>query len=176
MARPGPAQLARKLGRTPNADWIEVANRPYEGASPDLPRLPRGARYHELVTQWWDMVRHMPHCVRWTPTDWQFALETALMKNHFWKVFAAGELTTTAATEIRRREDMMGTTEEARQKRRIRYVDVDEDEYDDDGPVDPNAPQPIVEHQRRAGGARPVTSLSARRARALREQDSRDTA
>lgn len=170
MARPGPAQLSRRLGHSANADWTEVPNRPYEGASPDLPKLPGRAKYHPLVTTWWDMVRAMPHCVTWTPTDWQYAVETALLKHFFWVDAAAGEVKTTAATEIRRREDNMGTTEEARRKLRIRYVDapdVDEDEAEDAGG---QVVQPQVTHQRRAGGARPVTSLASRRARALAEQ------
>lgn len=169
MARPGPAQLSRRLGHSANADWTEVPNRPFEGASPDLPRLPNRCKYHPLVTTWWDMVRAMPHCVSWTPTDWQFAVETALLKHYFWVDAAGGEVKTTAATEIRRREDNMGTTEEARRKLRIRYVEVpddDADELDDDA----SAAQPQVQHQRHAGGARPVTSLASRRARAVAEQ------
>lgn len=168
MARPGPAQLSRRLGHSANADWTEVANRPYEGASPDLPRLPSRARYHPLVTTWWDMVRAMPHCARWTPTDWQYAVETALLKHYFWTDAAGGEVKTTAATEIRRREDNMGTTEEARRKLRIRYVEVPDDELEDED--DGSAVQPEVVHQRHAGGSRPVTSLASRRARALAEQ------
>lgn len=169
MARPGPAQLSRRLGHSANADWTEVANRPYEGASPDLPRLPSRARYHPLVTTWWDMVRAMPHCARWTPTDWQYAVETALLKHYFWTDAAGGEVKTTAATEIRRREDNMGTTEEARRKLRIRYVEVPDDELEDEDDGG-GAVQPEVVHQRHAGGSRPVTSLASRRARALAEQ------
>jgi len=169
MARPGPGQLARKLGHTANAEWTEVANRPFEGVSPDLPKLPNRARYHPLVATWWDMVRQMPHCKNWTPTDWQYAVETALLKHYFWTDAAAGEVKTTAATEIRRREDNMGTTEEARRKLRIRYVDVPDDDVEDEDPVTAEV-QPEVVHQRRAGGARPVTSLASRRARALAEQ------
>jgi hypothetical protein len=168
MARPGPAQLNRRLGHSANADWTEVANRPYEGPSPDLPRLPGRAKYHPLVTTWWDMVRAMPHCVTWAPTDWQFAVETALLKHYFWVDAAGGEVKTTAATEIRRREDNMGTTEEARRKLRIRYVEVPDDDLEEDEPG--ALVQPEVVHQRRAGGARPVTSLASRRARAVAEQ------
>jgi hypothetical protein len=115
------------------------------------------------------MVRVMPHCVSWTPTDWQYAVETALLKHYFWVDAAAGEVKTTAATEIRRREDNIGTTEEARRKLRIRYVEVPDDELEDDEDTGA-AVQPEVVHQRRAGGARPVTSLASRRARALAEQ------
>jgi hypothetical protein len=174
MARPGPTQLSRRLGHSANAEWTEVPNRPYEGASPDLPKLPNRCKYHPLVTTWWDMVRQMPHCDRWTPTDWQYAVETALLKHYFWTDAAQGEVKTTAATEIRRREDNMGTTEEARRKLRIRYVDVDDDDVEDE--VDGAAQQPEVVHRRRAGGSRPVTSLASRRARAVAEQGQADTA
>lgn len=176
MAHRGPSQMARRLGHSANAEWTEVPNRPYEGASPDLPKLPGRARYHPMVSTWWDMVRCMPHCVRWTPTDWQYAVETALLKHYFWTDAAAGEVKTTAATEIRRREDNMGTTEEARRKLRIRYADVPDDELDDDIDAGPGV-QPEVTSQQVAGGARPVTSLASRRARALAEQQGRsDTA
>lgn len=169
MARPGPAQLGRRLGHSANAEWTEVVNRPYEGATPDLPKLPNRAKYHPLVSTWWDMARVMPHCVTWSPTDWQYAVETALLKHYFWTDASLGEVKTTAATEIRRREDNMGTTEEARRKLRIRYVDVPDDDVDDvDG--DGAAVQPEVVHQRHAGGGRPVTSLASRRARAVAEQ------
>jgi hypothetical protein len=174
MARPGPAQLARRLGHSKNAEWTEVANRPYEGPSPDLPALPHNGAYHPLVTTWWDMVRTMPHCVNWTPTDWMYAVETALLKHYFWMDASAGEVKTTAATEIRRREDNIGTTEEARRKLRIRYVDVEDAEVDEGG--DEPAEQPQVVHQRRAGAGRPVTSLASRRARAQAEQGQADTA
>lgn len=171
MAHRGPAQSARRLGHSPNADWTDVPNRPFEGTSPDLPKLAARQKYHVLVTTWWEMVRSMPHCVRWTPTDWQYAVETALLKHFFWTDAANGEVKTTAATEIRRREDNMGTTEEARRKLRIRYVDVDDDNVEDvdDDPVVAEV-RPEVVSQRRAGGARPVTSLASRRARALAEQ------
>lgn len=169
MGRPGPAQQARRLGHSPHAEWTDVPDRPFAGPSPDLPKLPNRARYHPLVATWWDMVRVMPHCVNWAPTDWQYAVETALLKHYFWTDASMGEVKTTAATEIRRREDNMGTTEEARRKLRIRYVEAfDDDEAGDDEAAE--AEQPQVVHQRAAGGARPVTSLASRRARAREQQ------
>lgn len=168
MAHRGPSQLTRRLGHSANAEWIEVPDRPFEGASPDLPKLPNRARYHPLVTTWWDMVRHMPHCVRWSATDWQYAVETALLKHYFWTDAADGDVKTTAATEIRRREDNMGTTAEALRKLRIRYVEAPE--LDDEDEDTAGGVQPEVVSQRVAGGARPVTSLASRRARALAEQ------
>lgn len=179
MAHRGPSPLARKIGRTPNADWTEVPDVPYEGPSPDLPKLPQRRKYNELVVQWWDLVRHMPHCVSWKPSDWQYAIETAMLKHFFWTdaLSPDPDVKITAAQEIRRREDNMGTTEEARRKLRIRYVEVEDDYDEEEDPVVGDGPQPEIRHQRRAGGARPVTSLASRRARALQEESAaRDSA
>ncbi len=120
MAHRGPAAKNIKHGRTPNADWTDVVEVPYPGASPDLPKLPRRERWHPMVEQWWAQIREMPHCVLWRAVDWTFALETAFMKNAYWKLAEDGEATTTMAVEIRRREDQMGTTIEALRKLRIR--------------------------------------------------------
>ena len=73
----------------------------------------------------WDVVSRMPHCALWEPADWLFALETAFMKQDWWSDFDAGEVVTSKSTEIRRREDILGTTAEARRKLRIRYVDAE---------------------------------------------------
>lgn len=162
MAHHGPAPSAHRLGHSPNADWTDVPDIPFGGPSPNLPSLGRNKKWNKAVEQWWENVRVMPHCALWRPTDWDYALETAHYKQRFWDHFLAGVETTTAAVEIRRREDNMGTTAEARRKLRIRYLEafVDEPEL----PVDDE--QPEVVHQDRAGGARPVSSLDERRNRA----------
>jgi hypothetical protein len=165
MARPGPAAAARKLGRTANAEWTEIANEPFTGPSPDLPDF---QTWHPMVINWWAHLRSMPHCARWQATDWDYALETAFMKQRYWERFFDGDESSTAAVDLRRREDQMGTTEEARRKLRIRYVDVYEDappEIGDDAGV-----PVVVQRQARAGGPRPVTDLTSRRARAMAEQ------
>lgn len=159
MATRGPAPKINKHGRTPNTggEWVDVADRPYDGPSPDLPALPRRKRWHPMVSQWWDQVRRMPHCLLWRPTDWTYAIETALMKQGYWDAYDKGEAVTTAAVDIRRREDQMGTTQEALRKIRIRYVDPDlvasEDDDDD------------VEFEPAAGAPDNVTSLTDRLAR-----------
>ncbi len=163
MAHRGPASKAIKHGRTPSADWTEVPDVAYTGPSPALPKLSNRRRWSELVVLWWDMVREMPHCALWTPTDWHFAVETALMKQELWAEVNAGEgLRSTLATEVRRREDQMGTTAEARRKLRIRYVPADEvEEYEpDDG-----RPVQVVEQSRAATGGATVTPLADRRRR-----------
>jgi hypothetical protein len=157
VAHSGPPAKNVKHGRTPNADWTDVLDVPYEGESPDLPKSPGQRRkWHEPVMVWWEQVRRMPHCVLWAPTDWLFAVETAYMKQQYWADYSQGELHSTLATEIRRREDQMGTTGEARRKLRIRYVSPDGDADTGPGNVLPAEP---------SASASGVTDLAARRRR-----------
>jgi len=58
----------------------------------------------------------MPHAVLWHPSDWRFAMDTALL-------VAAGHEGGRVASEVRQRERVMGTTVDARRGLRIRYVD-----------------------------------------------------
>lgn len=150
-----------KHGRTPSADWTEVVNVPFEDG-PQLPKRERNRKWHPRVQVWWNVVRKLPHCVLWDPADWEFAIDTAFMKQEFWADMAEGKMASTAATEIRRREDVMGTTREARRKLRIRFID----------PADVSAvadveEDPVVEHQETAGrgGVAGVTPLASRRKR-----------
>lgn len=162
MALRGAAPKTIKHGRTPSADWTEVADVPYTGPSPELPKLPNRARWNDLVVQWWGQVRTMPHCVLWRPTDWMFAVETAMQKHDY---YADSERKTTAATEIRRREAQMGTTSEARRQLRIRYVpgpELDDELDEEDGPVE------VVEQVAAATGGATVTPLADRRSRLIR--------
>ncbi len=140
MAVTGPAQSPNKLGRTTNAGFTEVPDVPYDGPSMNLPKLPGGMKWLPQVEAWWEQIRSMPHCVLWTPTDWMFALETAYMKQDWWAEYFGGVVHSTKSTEIRRREDQMGTTVEARRKLLIRYVSPEI--LDDD--VDESAEQPAV--------------------------------
>ncbi len=164
MARPGPASKAVKHGRTPNAEWTEVPDTPYLGPSPELPRLAGRRKWQDIVVQWWEQVRVMPHCRLWGPTDWQFAVETAMLKDAFWRDYHDGAMKTTAATEIRRREDQMGTTAEARRKVQIRYVPVGDEVL----LPEPDMPVEVVEQPVAATGTATVTPIADRRARLTR--------
>lgn len=127
MAYRGQAPKGIKHGRGVSADWTEVPNTPYEGPSLDLPKHRRGEpKWQPQVEAWWETVRRMPHCILWEESDWLFALETAYMKNDWWMEYHGGVVHSTKSTEIRRREDQMGTTREARRKLRILYVDPPE--------------------------------------------------
>lgn len=160
----GPAPKVNKLGRTPTADWTEVPDLPYTGPSPDLPKRPRNRKWHVMVEQWWEQVREMPHCVLWRPVDWTFAVETAYMKQAYWELCEIGEQTTTAAVEIRRREDQMGTTLEALRKLRIRYTPTAEGDSADV----PDLPVEVVVQEHAEPGVATVTPLADRRARLTR--------
>jgi hypothetical protein len=166
MALRGPAAKAIKHGKTPNADWVDVPDAAYAGPSPDLPKLANRRKWTDLVVQWWEQVRTMPHCVLWEPTDWQFAIETALMKDQFWREYADGEMKSTAATEIRRREAVLGTTAEARRQLRIRYVPSGEG-CGDDTPQTPVVVQEVADTLE-GGSVATVTPIADRRARLSR--------
>lgn len=161
MTHRGPAPQRVKLGHTANADWTDVPDVPYEGPSLDLPKSPGNRRkWFDPVVAWWQQVRRMPHCGLWSPTDWLFALETAYMKQQYWNDYANGELHSTLATEIRRREDQMGCTREALRKLRIRYVPAEAP----GGVVPPPRPEPVQQNDE-SNGDGVVRSLADRRRR-----------
>ncbi len=60
----------------------------------------------------------MPQCATWQPEDWQFALTTALVHARLVRDGVGAE-------ELRRRENEMGTTADA--KRRLRIVSRDQE-------------------------------------------------
>ena len=97
----------------PVHQWTDVEDAPFEGAPPLPPK--RGA-WSKATRRWWEAVSTMPHCCLWTPTDWQFAFDTALVASRF----HGGDVK--AAYELRAREKVMGTTLDSRRDLRIRYV------------------------------------------------------
>jgi hypothetical protein len=110
----------------PTVDWTDVINVPYEGEKPTLPETREVMNKAGDVAvypitpatrDWFDAVCSMPHCVLWGPSDWQFAVDTALVHAQA----AVGIIS--AASELRQREKIMGTTVDARRDLRIRYVD-----------------------------------------------------
>jgi hypothetical protein len=62
----------------------------------------------------------MPQCRLWIPSDWEFALDSLEIAMRFHDTAVASW-----STELRYRERVMGTTHDARQGMRIRYVDPD---------------------------------------------------
>lgn len=101
----------------PTHDWTEVDAVPFEGG-PKLPRTEPGkATWPTATKRWWKTVSTMPHCILWDDSDWQFALDTALLA----AAFHGGDLK--VATELRNREKVLGTTVDFRRDLRIRYVE-----------------------------------------------------
>lgn len=93
----------------PVHDWVEVIDVASEGRP-----LPFRAR--KRTAEWWAGVSTMPHCVLWSESDWQFAIDTAALH----QAFVAGDVR--LAGEIRMREKVLGTTMDSRRDLRIRYV------------------------------------------------------
>jgi len=91
--------------------WTDVPNVRYKGPHPDLPPgLPPQTK------AWWKALCAMPHCVLWIDADWAVAQVTAL-------IHAACVKHNKYSVELRRRENSMGMTRDARLRMRIRYVD-----------------------------------------------------
>lgn len=102
----------------PTHDWTEVPDVPFEGGE-KLPRVrPNGSPWPAATKRWWQSVSSMPHCALWKSSDWQFALDTALIAADF----HTGELR--LGTELRNREKVLGTTVDFRRDLRIRYVEA----------------------------------------------------
>ncbi len=163
MARPGPQPKTTPKHGHNGAGWLDYVNTPYTGPGFDmeLPATP-GIQWFGQVEGWWEQVRQMPHCKDWSPTDWIFALETALLKQNAYSEFFGGTMHATMWTEIRRREDQMGCTVEARRKLGIRYVDPaqatqEETEAPEAAETTPGEPQTGSD------GVRPISSAKSRR-------------
>lgn len=111
-AGPKPKPDGTTVHRNPLVhDWTEVVAVPYAGERPAIGRAPAATK------RWWTVISTMPHCVLWTPADWQFAVDTVRIH----AAFARGDMV--RAQELRVREKVMGTTLDARRDLRIRYVD-----------------------------------------------------
>jgi hypothetical protein len=107
-------------------EWIEVEDVPFAGPVPI--RLPasrpilvlgeaRDVPIHGFTKRWWKTISHMPHCRLWTMSDWEFALATAMVADQFF--YGHAQL----ATELARREKVLGVTFDARRDLRIRYIE-----------------------------------------------------
>lgn len=163
MARPGPQPKNTPKHGHNGAGWIDYVNDFYTGpgSDRDLPDMP-GMQWFPQTTAWWNEVRRMPHCKDWTPTDWIFAIETALFKNNVYAEFFGGTIHATMITEIRRREDQMGTTVEARRKLGIRYVDPAQVAQEDSETPEATETTPGATESG-SGGVTPIGSAKSRR-------------
>lgn len=113
---PGRLPSPNSVTRHAPLDVTEVTDTPnLEARHRRLPEVP----WQAATLEWWAVVREMPHTVLWSEADWIYATDTAKIKDAFY----AGIATPKELTEMRIREDNMGTTMEARRKLRIRYVE-----------------------------------------------------
>lgn len=132
MTMPGRKPNERSVNKTPSKiEWTEIQNIPYDGPVPELPLTrtyinPKGeiqeVPIENRTRYWWEAISKMPHCILWQPSDWQFALDTAMVHA------SASHGSVTAMGELRQREKIMGTTVDARRDLRIRYIDPKLDE------------------------------------------------
>lgn len=96
--------------------WLDVVDTPFlAGRKYELPP----GEWTERTIAWWDNVRTMPHAILWAATDWDYAVDTAYVHNMMWSGVS------TAATELRQRERLMGITWESRRAASIRYIAAD---------------------------------------------------
>ena len=113
--KPKPEGQTRHRNR-PVHDWTEVPDVPFKGG-PKLPaRRWNGRAWSPADRRRWKAWSSMPHCVLWCPATWEFAfmtIELASMVND-------GEPRWSA--EVRARERVLGTTQDALRDQRIRYV------------------------------------------------------
>jgi hypothetical protein len=97
--------------------WSEVPDLPFDGKVPALPKRIGG--WSARARRKWLVWSRMPHCRLWTSGDWDFAIDSLEVAERFY----AGDRA--AATELRNREKVLGTTADYRRDLRIRYVDPD---------------------------------------------------
>ena len=131
----------RRNRNPPVHEWIEIEDVPYHGPAPMLPARYRtiedDSNNHQVrlkwparTQRWWAVISAMPHCVLWTPADWQFALDVAEIHARF--------VEGSNGTELRIREKLLGTTLDARRDLRIRYVPAREEPAERDEAVPDN--------------------------------------
>lgn len=137
-------------------DWTEVPDRPFAGKVPvSLPAKRElggeSVAVLSLTKTWWATIRKMPHCALWRESDWLFALESALVAD------SAFRGSTSASTELRQREKILGTTFDARRDLRIRYVSV----------TAPKAAEPEPGEKPKRGRAKVTNIDTARRDRLI---------
>lgn len=112
--KPKPQGQARGRNK-PAHDWTEVPDVPYSGEVPRLPR--RRGGWSARTKRKWAVWASMPHCSLWSPSDWDYAVDSLEVA----AAFHEGDLR--AATELRNREKVLGTTADYRRDLRVRYVD-----------------------------------------------------
>lgn len=118
MAGRGPAPKDPEKRRRRNADQVAstklVADNRTRG--PALPKnaLPDGEAWHDRTVAWWTSWRKSALARTFSPTDWDFLLDTALMHHTMWSK-GRWEF----ASEVRLRSGKFGATPEDRLRLRM---------------------------------------------------------
>lgn len=115
---PKPTDGPKRFRGKPAHDWTEVENVPFNDAPP-LPDRSNDRPWPARILQKWKVWSSMPHCILWTAADWEFAFDTLEIAANLLESGRVG-----LATELRCREQVLGTTEDYRRDLRIRYVDI----------------------------------------------------
>ena len=89
------------------------------------PDLPLGIEWHAQTRIWWDNWRRSAQAAEFTPTDWDFLLDSALLHTQLWD----GD--TSVGAELRLRLTKLGATAEDRKRLNIK---VEEPEAPADKP------------------------------------------
>jgi hypothetical protein len=148
MAGRGPAPKDPKTRRRRNADPVARTELVADGRTrgPALPKdaLPTGETWHPRTQAWWASWRKSAQAQTFTPLDWDFLLDTALMHHTMWSK-GRWEF----ASEVRLRSAKYGATPEDRARLRMEVSS---------GPARPPAPAA-------AGAVGSVTDIASRRAR-----------
>lgn len=133
MAGRGPApkenhQRERDTSRRVSPQMVGVEDDEVRG-----PELPGGIEWPVVTLAWWGTWRRSPQAAKFTDTDWDFLVDTALLHARFWK----GD--EKVAGELRLRVAKFGATPEDRarlrmqvgepQRERSPSVPVDDDPY-----------------------------------------------
>lgn len=116
MAGRGPAPKDPSKRRRRNADPFKAVTVAADGQARG-PDLPDGMDWPDRTLQWWHTWRTSPQAQTFTPSDWDFLIDTAVLHAEFWR----GDMK--AATELRLRVAKFGATPEDRLRLRMQ-VDV----------------------------------------------------
>lgn len=108
-----PKDDGAKVNRVPmQHQWTDVEDKPFVPPNGYKTCPVQGAP--AATRRWWAAISTMPHCVLWGAGEWAFAEMTAVLHA---KAITSGQ----GGKEVRDRERVMGTTDDARRALRIRY-------------------------------------------------------
>jgi hypothetical protein len=83
------------------------------------PDLPDSRDWPDQTRSWWHTWRNSPQSQSFTPTDWDFLLDTALLHSRFWR----GD--DKVASELRLRVAKFGATPEDRMRLRLQIDEAE---------------------------------------------------